>query len=96
MIRPFTLRLTLATVLLAVVAPTAQTPRYDVAIIGGQVADGSGSPRRRADIAIKDGRIATIRDSANREVHYGYSAAGNLQRRSYDAGASGCRTMRPA
>jgi N-acyl-D-aspartate/D-glutamate deacylase len=59
-IRPYTLRLILATVLLAVVAPTAQTPRYDVVIIGGQVADGSGSPRRRADIAIKDGRIATI------------------------------------
>jgi N-acyl-D-amino-acid deacylase len=38
----------------------AQAPRYDVLIAGGIVVDGSGAPRRRNDVAIKDGRIAAI------------------------------------
>lgn len=38
----------------------AQPARYDVAIVGGQVVDGSGSPPRRVDIAIAQGRIAAI------------------------------------
>ena len=38
----------------------AQTPRYDLAIVGGTVVDGSGAPGRRADVAIRDGRIAAI------------------------------------
>jgi N-acyl-D-amino-acid deacylase len=38
----------------------AQQPRYDVAIVGGQVVDGSGQPGRRVDIAIAQGRIAAI------------------------------------
>jgi N-acyl-D-amino-acid deacylase len=59
--RRITDRLTLAVVLLAVVTPAAQvTPRYDIAIVGGQIVDGSGGPRRRADVAIKDGRIAAV------------------------------------
>ncbi|HLX88781.1 MAG TPA: amidohydrolase family protein [Acidimicrobiales bacterium] len=33
---------------------------YDLAIMGGIVVDGSGLARRRGDIGIKDGRIATI------------------------------------
>ena len=32
----------------------------DVAIVGGEVVDGTGSPRRRADVGIVDGKIATI------------------------------------
>jgi N-acyl-D-amino-acid deacylase len=35
-------------------------PRYDLVIAGGTVIDGTGSAARRADVAIKDGRIATI------------------------------------
>jgi len=54
----------LASVLLAALSsgqrPTAQTPRYDLVIAGGQIVDGSGAPRRRADVAVKDGRIAAI------------------------------------
>ena len=35
---------------------------HDVAIRGGEVVDGTGAPRRRADVGIRDGRIATIGD----------------------------------
>jgi N-acyl-D-amino-acid deacylase len=34
----------------------------DLLVRGGEVIDGSGSPRRRADVAIRDGRIAAIGD----------------------------------
>jgi N-acyl-D-aspartate/D-glutamate deacylase len=32
----------------------------DVAIVGGEVVDGTGRPRRRADVGIRDGRIVAI------------------------------------
>ena len=35
-------------------------PRFDLVISGGQVVDGTGAAARRADVAIKDGRIAAI------------------------------------
>ena len=35
-------------------------PEYDLVIRGGTVIDGTGIPRIRADLAIKDGRVAMI------------------------------------
>ena len=35
-------------------------PEYDLVIRGGTVVDGTGIPRVRADLAIKDGRVAMI------------------------------------
>ena len=41
--------------------PAGQSaPGYDIVILGGQVVDGSGAPARRADVAIKDGRIVAV------------------------------------
>ena len=37
-----------------------QAPRFDLAIIRGIVVDGSGAPRRRADVGIRNGRIVAV------------------------------------
>ncbi len=41
-------------------AAGAQAPRYDLLIYGGLLIDGSGAAARRADVAVKAGRIAAI------------------------------------
>jgi N-acyl-D-amino-acid deacylase len=56
---------------------SAQTaPRYDLAIIGGQMIDGSGAPARRADIAIKGGRVAVIGTVSTVDARAAVDAAG--------------------
>ena len=47
-------------VALALTVVSAQTPRYDLVIVGGRLVDGSGQPARRADVAIARGRIAGV------------------------------------
>src|SRR5712691_9323449 len=39
---------------------TGKTMRYDIVIRGGTAFDGSGSPGERADVAIREGRIAAV------------------------------------
>jgi N-acyl-D-amino-acid deacylase len=65
----FSLRLSIFTLMVTFVAsgpgnlPLAQqaaTPAYDLVITNGRVVDGTGNPWFRADVAIKDGRIARI------------------------------------
>ena len=38
----------------------AESPAYDLVIVGGRIVDGTGNPWYRADVAIKDGRIVRI------------------------------------
>ena len=46
--------------LIVIAAPPARGQRYDLIITGGTVIDGTGSPRRRADVAINGDRIVLI------------------------------------
>ena len=44
----------------AIVGAKTQTGFFDVLIVGGMVIDGSGAEGRRADVAIRNGRIAAV------------------------------------
>ena len=41
-------------------APRAHEGRHDLVVRGGTVVDGTGAPRREADVAIADGRIVAV------------------------------------
>jgi N-acyl-D-amino-acid deacylase len=51
---------------LCVVATVACGPTYDVVVRNGDVIDGTGSPPRRADLAVRDGRIVAIGNVSGR------------------------------
>src|SRR5580704_15242537 len=52
--------LAISLAMLVAVFVSAQEQRYDVLIRGGQIVDGTGSPRAAGDVAITGGRIAAI------------------------------------
>ena len=72
------MRISVVVVAAAMLAGTSQAPppRYDLAIVGGQLIDGSGAAARRADIAIAGGRIAAIGTVAARDAREVIDAAG--------------------
>ena len=52
--------LAIVCLLLAHLPADAKAPAYDLLIKNARIVDGSGNPWFRADVAIKDGRIARI------------------------------------
>ena len=51
---------------------------YDVAILGGMIADGSGAPMYRADVAVLAGRIAAIGDLSGAAAKKTLDASGMI------------------
>ena len=51
---------------------------YDVVILGGMIADGSGAPMYRADVAVQAGRIAAIGDLAGAAAKKTLDASGMI------------------
>jgi N-acyl-D-amino-acid deacylase len=54
----------------------APPAKYDLVIVGGQIVDGTGAPRRRADLAIAGGRVAAIGKIARSEGKDAIDATG--------------------
>ena len=54
------MKLVLGTALAFTVALLAHQPAYDLVIVNGTLIDGTGSVGRRANVAIRDGRIAAV------------------------------------
>ena len=48
---------------------TAQTPAYDLLLVGGRVFDGSGNPARRADLGVRGDRIVAVGRLEGRPGH---------------------------
>ena len=64
------MRLAVLSIAVSLAAAAAQAPQFDLVIVNGTVIDGSGKPGRRANVAIKDGKIAavgTVAASAGKE-----------------------------
>jgi dihydroorotase/N-acyl-D-amino-acid deacylase len=51
-------------------------PDYDLLLVGGTVVDGTGGPRRRADVAVNGDRIAAVGALAGRTARRTVDAAG--------------------
>lgn len=49
---------------------------YDLLLVGGEVIDGSGQMRRKADVAVRDGRIAAVGDLHQKSAKESVSVEG--------------------
>lgn len=65
-----------AMVVIVAASPRTQQPQYDVVIFGGRVIDGTGSPARRADVAVSAGKIVAIGSIAPAAGRESIDAAG--------------------
>ena len=62
----------------AVPAPGTAAPDYDVLVTGGQVADGTGAPLRRADVGIRGDTIAEVGDLSKATARLVLRAEGHV------------------
>ena len=60
------------------VAPSAQTPPYDLVIRNGRIVDGTGSPWYRADLAVRGDTIARIAPKIDAPAARVVDAAGRV------------------
>ena len=60
MLIKITIALSIATMLLVTTTSSTPAPEFDILIKNGQIIDGSGEPRYKADLAIKGDRIVRI------------------------------------
>ncbi|MEY3680706.1 MAG: hypothetical protein RL547_1319, partial [Actinomycetota bacterium] len=51
---------------------------FDLIIKGGTVVDGTGAPRRRADVAVRDGVIVEVADTIVGEAREVIDATGTI------------------
>lgn len=65
MLIKITIALSIAAMLLVTTTSSTQTAEFDILIKNGQIIDGSGKPRYRADLAIKGDRIMRIGELPN-------------------------------
>ena len=52
------------------------TPMLDIVIRGGTVIDGTGAPRRQADVGVEGGAIVALGDLQGRTAHRTIDASG--------------------
>src|SRR5579859_7831914 len=67
-----------AAIVLALAAPRAQSPAYDILIKHARIVDGTGSPWYRADLAIRGDTIAKIAPSIDAPAANTIDAAGQV------------------
>ncbi|ETH86862.1 urease alpha-subunit, N-terminal-like domain protein [Bordetella pertussis STO1-CHOC-0018] len=52
--------------------------KLDFKITGGWIIDGTGAPRRRADLGVRDGRIAAIGELGAHPARHAWDASGKI------------------
>lgn len=56
--------------------PAADRPDFDILLLGGRLADGSGAPMVRADVGVRGGRIAAVGDLSRKSASKVIDAGG--------------------